>query len=265
MSDERESLFELGDEYFAGEVRPQNLKAALDCFKRSAELGYAPAQFQLGLAHDPIALASAYRIPANDAVAFQWYLKAAEQGYREAMSTVAEAYQAGIRGAPQNREEAAQWYGRLVSLDDPNAMLQLGLMALDQKQIATAAHWLEKSAEFGEPIALALYREYAEAGVLPSLDPRKEVALLKAAADKGDPESMLALGLKYEKGEGVPVDLQQAYALLALVSISEKADKGPAEATEGAERIKRKLSADQLEAAEELQASMYERLSEILD
>jgi uncharacterized protein len=264
MNEDRETLFARGEEYLSGDG-PQDLTSALDCFRRSAELGYAPAQYELGLAHDPIALASAYGIPPNDAAAFRWYLKAAEQGYRKAMSTVAKAYQAGIRGAPQNRDEAAKWYGKLASLDDPDAMLQLGLMAIDENRRATAAQLLEKSAEFGEPIALAVYREYVADGVFPPLDPRKELALLQSAADKGDAESMLALGLKCEKGEGVPVDVEKAYALLALVSISEKADKGPGKATEGAERIKRRLSADQLKAAEALQAAMYERLSDTLD
>src|SRR5499426_4604588 len=109
MSEDREGLFTLGQQFFSGEGRPKDLRSALDSFRRTAELGYAPAQFQLGMAYDPTALAGRYGIPANDAVSFQWYLKAAEQGYRNAMTIVAMGYQLGIHGAPQHRETAAEW------------------------------------------------------------------------------------------------------------------------------------------------------------
>src|SRR5262245_19365308 len=82
-------------------------------------------------------------------------------------------------------------------------------------------------------------------------------------ADRGDAAAALALGFKYEKGEGVTADLPKAYALLCLVSNSEWQKGHHGEATEGAERIKAKLSADQLKAGEELMTAMIERASEL--
>src|SRR5262249_28518034 len=137
MSEDRESLFELGERYFSGDGRTQDLSSALDCFTRSAELGYAPAQFKLGLAYDRTGMARRYGISGNDAVAFQWYLKAAEQGYPNAMSLVAIAYHAGIKGAPQDQDKAAEWYARLLPSNDTYAMLQLGLMAVEDREIET--------------------------------------------------------------------------------------------------------------------------------
>ena len=265
MSEDRESLFKLGQQYFSGDGIPRDLEAALDCFKRSAELGFAPAQFQLGLAHDPTGLARTYGISGDSTVAFQWYLKAAEQGNLGSMKMVAMGFQMGIHGAPQDRGKAVEWYAKLVQFDDTYAMMQLGLIAIDGKQIETGAEWLEAAAELGDPLALSLYRSYVKVGVLPALDPQKELALLESAAEKGDVEAMLALGLKCEKGEGVPVDLPKAYALLTLVSICEDAKARPDKASEGIARIKKKMGVNELKIADELFEAMHRKLSQLLD
>lgn len=259
MSDDRESLFTLGQQYFSGDGRPKDLKSALECFRRSAELGYAPAQHELGLAYDPVGLASAYGNPGNRDVAFEWFLKAAEQGYPKAMSLVAMAYELGRHGPP-NPVKAAGWYSKLVPFGDTRAMTQLGLIALERKEMVEGAEWLKSAAELGDAYALAIYRDYAEAGEFPALDPRRELALLKSAAKKGDNLATLALGLKYEKGEGVPADLLKAYALFSIVSIVEEAKGRPGEATDGVERIKDKLSAEQLKTADQLVYVMPEQL-----
>src|SRR5215475_5043773 len=269
MSEDRERLFTLGQQFYSSawsgvepsrEGKPEDLRSALDCFRRSAELGYAPAQFELGMAYDATALAGIYGIPANEPVSFQWYLKAAEQGYPNAMSIVSMAYQMGIKGAPRDRDKAVEWYEKLARSGDAYAMLQLGLIAIQGNQIKKGAEWLKSAAELGERSALALYSSYVEEGVLPALDPKEELALLEGAAEHGDEDAMLALGLKYEKGEGVPADLPKAYALLRLVSNSEWQKGRRGEATEGAERIKDKLSVDQRKAAEELMTAMIERI-----
>jgi hypothetical protein len=217
------------------------------------------------MAYDGTALATRYGIPPNEPVSFRWYLKAAQQGYRNAMTIVAMGYQMGIKGAPQDRDAAAEWYTKLVPLGDTYAMMQLGLIAIKRNQMKAGGEWLLAAAESGDPLALSLYRSYVEIGKLPALDPRKELALLESAANKGDPEAMLALGLKYEKGEGVRADLPQAYALLALVSISEEEKGRPGAATEGAARIKDKLSATEFKTAEAFMEAMYTKLSAILD
>ena len=215
------------------------------------------------MAYDATALAGIYGIPADELVSFRWYLKAADQGYPNAMTIVAMAYQMGIKGAPHDREKAVEWYEKLARSGDAYAMLQLGVIAIQRKQIKQGAVWLKSAAESGEPLALSVYMGYVEEGVLPALDPKAELALLESAAEAGDEDAMLALGLRYEKGEGVTADLPKAYALLALVSNSEWQKGQRGEATDGAERIKDKLSADQLNAAEQLMTAMAERIAEM--
>src|SRR5215475_9749455 len=123
MREDRESLFRLGQEYFSGDGRPKDLKAALDYFQRSADLGYAPAQFEVGLAYDPMGQARTYGIPGDRTIAFQWFLKSAEQGNRKAMSLVAMGYLMGLGGTSRDEEKAAEWYAKLVPLGDTYAMI----------------------------------------------------------------------------------------------------------------------------------------------
>lgn len=40
---------------------------------------------------------------------------------------------------------------------------------------------------------------------------KKGIELLEQAADKGDPDAMHSLAVKYEEGEGVPKNLQTAF------------------------------------------------------
>ena len=261
MREDRESLFRLGQQYFSGDGRPKDLEAALDCFQRSADLGYAPAQLEVGLAYDPMGQAQTYGISGDRGMAFQWFLKAAEQGNPKAMSVVAMGYLMGLGGKFRDQEKAAEWFAKLVPLGDTYAMIQLGLIEIERKQIERGRELLEAATELGDPYALALYRHYVEAGVFPALDPQKEFALLESAAKRGDRAAMLALGIKYEKGEGVPADLPKAYALLSFVSTYEEAKGRPGEATEGVERMKDKLSADELKTADALLQVMPAKLS----
>jgi len=172
----KQALATCGDQYLA--LFGEHL------FRRSAELGYAPAQFELGMAYDPTALAGIYGIPANEPVSFQWYLKAAEQGVRNAMSIVSMAYQMGIKGAPQDREKAVEWYEKLARSGDAYAMLQLGLIAIQEKQIKKGAEWLKSAAELAEPLALALYRSYVEEGVLPGPRSQRGVGTFGSSGGK---------------------------------------------------------------------------------
>ncbi|HEY7394225.1 MAG TPA: tetratricopeptide repeat protein [Gemmatimonadaceae bacterium] len=261
MSEDRETLYALGQQYFSGDGRPKDLEAALDCFQRSADLGYAPAQFEVGLAYDPTGRAQTYGIAGDRDISFEWFLKAAEQGDRKAMSLVAMGYLMGLGGKFRDQGNAAKWYAKLVPLGDTYAMIQLGLIEIERKQIERGRELLGAAAELGDPYALALYRNYVEEGLFPALDPNKELALLESAAKQGDNFAMLALGLKYEKGEGVPADLAKAYALLSWVSVYEQAKGRPGEATEGVERLKDKLSPDELKTADDLIHVMPEKLS----
>jgi len=66
-----------------------------------AEGGNSEAQYRLGMAYSQ-------KKPPDDAEAFKWYLKAAEQGYRQAIYPVIGAYRTGV-GVERDDQEADRW------------------------------------------------------------------------------------------------------------------------------------------------------------
>ena len=78
---------------------------ALQIHFEVAEEGFAPAQDALG---------TLYRlgsdgVPLSPTLAMQWYVKAAMQGYGQALFDVGALYYYG-EGVPKNRKEARKWY-----------------------------------------------------------------------------------------------------------------------------------------------------------
>ncbi len=111
--------------------------------------------------------------------AFEWFERAANQGYIRGMLKVAEMYLEG-QGVPQNLEQALIWNKKAARNNSSEAMLKVAKIYTSRKETAQAAQWFKK------------------------------------AAIKGKAEAMRELGSLYYKGEGVHFDLEQAFAWLEL-------------------------------------------------
>jgi len=90
--------------------------------KSTAEAGDAAAQRSLGQFYE-----AGTHVPKNDAVAAQWYLKAAQQGDPWAQSQLGWMYSNG-KGVPQNYGEAIRWYSQAAAQGDETAQNNLGVM-----------------------------------------------------------------------------------------------------------------------------------------
>jgi TPR repeat protein len=101
-----------------------DLELALQWYTRSAELGFAWAQFALGNMYE---LAQA--TPRNDLGARRWYEAAARQGIAEAQMHLARMLQTG-RGGPPAMAEAADWYRKAAHQGHERAATNLALMHL---------------------------------------------------------------------------------------------------------------------------------------
>ena len=77
---------------------------ALRAYQQSADKGYAPALFNLGMMHE-----LGNGVAADLPTAFKFYLKAAEQGFAPAQFNVGNMYANGI-GVKQDFFEAALWF-----------------------------------------------------------------------------------------------------------------------------------------------------------
>ena len=78
---------------------------AMKWWRKAAEQGYAPAQFNLGAMYGN----GGRGVPKDDAEAVKWFRKAAEQGYAEAQSSLGAMYYDG-EGVPKDLVQAHVWY-----------------------------------------------------------------------------------------------------------------------------------------------------------
>lgn len=112
-------------------------------------------------------------VPKDEAIAAEWYRKAAQQGDAEAQCNLGEHYFDG-RGVTRNKATAAEWYRKAGEQGYARGQDRLGLI-----------YSLGQGVQKDEAIALEWYRKATEQG-------------FAAAQNK--------LGVMYEKGQGVPKD-----------------------------------------------------------
>ena len=91
-----EQLYNRGMDALSGSGPSRNDLEAIDYFKRSAEIGYLPAQVALGSFYD-----REHCCPGSDSQAAEWYRKAAEKGDPLAQWLLGRVYFNG-NGIPQD-------------------------------------------------------------------------------------------------------------------------------------------------------------------
>ncbi len=105
------------------------------------------AQYNLGLHYQ-----NGWGVEKNPETAFQWYLKAAEQGNAHAQNNIGWSYRNGC-GVEQNIEEAVFWYKKAAEQGNQYAQYNLGFCYLNgqgvEKNPETAFQWYLKAAEQG--------------------------------------------------------------------------------------------------------------------
>lgn len=160
-------------EYQKGDLVPRDFVQAADWYRKSAEQGYAPAQYSLGLLFQQ----KESGIMKDDAEAAAWLRKAADQGNAPAQAALALCFSQG-RGVSQDDAQAVAWYQKAVAQNNADAM-----------------------------VGMALLYEHGR-GV--QKDGKQAIALLQQAAGLGSSEAEYQLGIAYENGQDVKKDKNQA-------------------------------------------------------
>ena len=177
---EAEVPYSMGWMYYNGENNfPQDYTKAIECYRRAADLGYAPAQYNLGLMYG-----SGKGVAQDHAEAVKWYRRAAEQGHAEAQYNLGHAYSNGY-GVPQNNSEGVKWYRCAADRGLANAQANLGVSYCK-----------------GEGVP----QDYAEA-----------VKWMRRAAEQGLDDAQYNLGVIYSEGEGIPLNYMEAYIWFSIV------------------------------------------------
>lgn len=164
---------EAGVAYEAGDYR----KAFL-LLEKSARLGHARAQYNLGVMYD-----NGLGVAANPKKAFDWYRKAADQGNDDAQFNMGVAYTLGIV-VGKNYGKALEWYHKAAEQGQSDAQNNLGVM-------------------YDNGVGVAQDYEKAESWYC-------------FAIHHDNAHAQFNLGKKYARGIGVPKNLPMAYALLSL-------------------------------------------------
>lgn len=182
-------LFETGITRNSQELLPKDLEKALELYRQAAELGYPPAQYNLGvllsrgvlgekdqpqaaqwyekaaisgLADAAYNLATLYHegdgMDRDLEAAFKWYRAAALGNNSHGMYRLALSYDTGI-GVEINAEEAYRWYLKAAIRDNTEAQFRLAAMYIKgngiEKSDTEAKRWLIKAASLGHPKSVA--------------------------------------------------------------------------------------------------------------
>lgn len=193
----------------------QDHTEALRWYRLAAAKTFAPAQFNLGLAHE-----LGRGVPVDEREAFRYYLLAAEQGFTAALFNVGNMYATG-RGVAQDLFEANVWYRQAADKGLVEAQFNLGLayeagrgVAKDEAQ---AARWYRQAAEQGYPLALYNLGLLFEDGRGVAKDDRVAASLYRAAATLGVASAQNNYGLMLAEGRGeLAKDPAEAYVWLSL-------------------------------------------------
>jgi len=140
-------LFEQGMNALMGSSVTRSDLKAIESFRRSAELGFAPAQVVLGYLFE-----TGRGTPTNAREAYDWYKKAAQQDDPLAQWLAGRIVYAGsIPGRDLN--EASGFLQSAADHGDPFGEYLLSRVKLDRQDYPNAASWLGKAAQQGLPQA----------------------------------------------------------------------------------------------------------------
>ena len=137
----------MGQRYANGKGVTKDDAQAAAWYRKAAEQGHAPAQFNLGLMY-----ANGTGVAKDDAQAVSWYRKAAEQGFATAQLNLGAMYANGT-GVAKDDEQAVSWFRKAAEQGDATAQNNLGVMYANGRGLARdyaqAAAWYRKAAEQG--------------------------------------------------------------------------------------------------------------------
>lgn len=211
-----ESLNALGNAYTNALLGvKRDYAEALRWYRRAADKGFAPAQFNLGLAYE-----LGRGVPVDERQAFKHYLMAAEQGFAAAQFNVGNMYSAG-RGVGQDLFEANLWFKQAAEKGIIEAQFNLGLAYETgrgfKKDETQAARWYKQAADRGFVRAQYNLGLLLEDGRGVAKNDAAAAVFYRAAAEQGFAAAQNNYGLMISEGRGgLAKDPVQAWFWLSL-------------------------------------------------
>ncbi len=219
------SQLNLGLMYFKGEGTSQNSSEAAKWLQRPAEQGYAEAQYALAELYS-----SGVGITRNYEEAAVWYRKAAEQGFGAAQYKIGIMYAEGY-GVRYSAIEAEKWLTKAAEDGDAKMQFNLAERYANGQGVRfnprEAEKWYRSAAMQGDPdMQFFVGRLYRDPGDIVVQNREEAMMWFNKAAEKGHAASKASLGIMYLNGEGIPINMVQAYKWLSLAATSDNSRGG---------------------------------------
>jgi TPR repeat protein len=136
--------YELGRSMLSRRPTDSEVASAITWFRRSAEQGYAPAEYLYG----DIFRGGRWKDPKQ---LVYWWTKAAEQGDANAQLWLGAFYEQGQYGIERDYFKAFKWLSMAAKQDQPDAQVVLGQMYENGEGVpqdyVMAAYWYRKAAD----------------------------------------------------------------------------------------------------------------------
>ncbi len=197
--------------YYNGFYLEKNAEKAISFFRKSADLGYVLAQYNLGIRYY-----NGEGVNKDLQEAFEWFKKSSEQGNASAQYNLGFCYYNG-EGTNKDLQEAFEWYKKSAEQGNASAQYSLGFCYYNgegtNKDLQKAFEWFKKSAEQGYAVAqynLGICYKYGE-GVIKSVD--EAMLWLKKGFYNKQPyfDCAGSIGLIYETGVYVTQSYKNAF------------------------------------------------------
>ena len=185
--------------------------------KKLAEQGNAEAQFRLSVMYE-----QGEETEKDEAEAYEWCEKAAEQGYPGAILKMGNRYYDADMTAHISNGEAAKWFEKAAEAENPEAMDKLGLLYFwgsgVEKNNNKAMELFLKASELGYGEAMYdLGTMYANGdGVEKNLE--KAFEWYKKSAENHSTYGTLELGICYMWGDGCEKNTEKALKYLSAAA-----------------------------------------------
>lgn len=188
----KQALYALGHHHLQGQGTKEDPPAAASWFRKSAELGFAPAQDKLGLMYE-----HGIGVAKSPTEAIKWYALAAQSGNRDGQYHLGVMYGTGT-GVPADFVKSSEWILKAAKQGNTDAQATLGQLLLQgadgvPKDCEEAAIWLHKAADAGDTQAQVTLADLFMRGKGVEKDLEEAVRYFSLAADQGDPEGQQGL------------------------------------------------------------------------
>ena len=144
-------------------------------------------------------------LEADNAAAARWMKQAAVQGLREAQTSYGSML-AGGKGVTEDKKEAFGWIRQAAEKDEARAQLMMAMNALSKGDREGAATWFYRAAENGDDEVLSILGVLYGWGDGAIAGESEKMTEVRRYAQRGEPEAQLMLGLLYGEGWGAPRD-----------------------------------------------------------